>query len=129
MGSEITRAEGNSQFSLFLELKSTLPNPDIFPDAVCYSINELITFLNVAKDSLTTYGIPSDEQGIAIMLGISNDNSAGHAKDKVSVMLVATAFQQNNNREVTKISNYILGDNGGLGNVTAEVFNSGSMFP
>lgn len=104
------------------------PTPDKYPQAVCYSINELIFFLTSAKVKLALDGIADDQQGVALMLGINKDTTAGHAQDMVTVMLVATAFTEDNNRQVTKISNPLLCKND-LGEVTENAYDAGSLWP
>lgn len=128
-GIEIPLIEGKEQHSNFKDRLGDCENLSLFPCAVCYSISELRDFLGKAELSFPD-GISQEDQGIALLMGIKNTSDAGHAQNRVTVMLVASAFTEDTaDRRVTSISNFILGDRGYGVAVNGKVYDSGSLWP
>ncbi len=74
-----------------------------FPDAVCFTITELRTYLDSAEKTINAGGpVPPDQAGIAIMPGAVNG--------KITFMLVATRFTSDRNlQQVLSINNPVTG--------------------
>jgi hypothetical protein len=82
-------------------------NDSRMPRAVCYRIDDLIGFLSHANEKLKLRGVPLEQRGIALVPGVHLDQSSEYAKSKVTIMLVATQFQDMNHMagRVDMISN------------------------
>lgn len=78
-------------------------NLPYMPQAVCYTIAELRTYLDSAEQTINASGaVPPDQAGIAIMPGFKNN--------KVTYMLVATRFTENKlTQSVLTINNVVTG--------------------
>lgn len=104
-----------------------------FPVTVCYTINELRLYLNEAETALINSNIPTNERGIAMVLGL-NDKDGTYAAEKVTIVLVATAFTDDGNCKVLTIDNPLTGKHGGAEINADEAiddisYDTGSLFP
>jgi hypothetical protein len=62
------------------------------PMAVCYTLAELQDFFADVKGMFERNGIPQNQQGIALTMGIHQDPTRTHANNRITLMLVATQW-------------------------------------
>jgi hypothetical protein len=99
MGRFLKEGEAKTQFDAFW----AAGGGGNLPFAVCYTITELATFLQEADKTLGEDNVPQEQRGIALMLGIHLDQSSSHAKNKPTIMLVATQWQDNPDPNAGKV--------------------------
>ncbi len=116
MSKKITNQAALDERNLFLSplVATNSPLLSYLPNAVCYRINDipgqddgLITFLQKIQKEMTSAGIPADKQGVALILGTNTDASAPHTQNKVTITIVATAYDSDKTGRVTNIDNYV----------------------
>lgn len=88
------------------------PSAKNIPAAICYSLDDIKTFVADSEAMFIKENIPAAERGIAIMPGI-NLGDQSHTKGKVTYMLIATKFTDDADGKVTAINNCVLGKNTG----------------
>jgi hypothetical protein len=116
MSNTITNQEALNERNLFLSplIATNSPLLSYLPNAVCYRLNDipgqddgLLTFLQKIQKEMTTAGIPADKQGVAVMLCTNTDASKPYIHNKVTMMIVATAYEDDKTGRVTSIENYV----------------------
>jgi len=74
-----------------------------FPISVCYTLKELSEFYIRANEMMAQKNVPEEQRGVAITLGIHLDQGSSHARNKVTLMMVATQFKDNNDPHAGKV--------------------------
>ena len=103
----LPKGEAKRKYERF---KKSFPD-NKFPGSVCYTIEALRNYLDDAEATLIKHNVPANERGIALILGL-NDNDGTHAANRITIMLVATAFTEDDNCKVLTIDNPVTGSHG-----------------
>ena len=91
MGRPLNQNEAKTQHDVYWSL---MPDPKL-PHAVCYTLKEVSDFYMAANKMLADCGVPEKERGVALVLGVNLDQSQSYAKNKPTIMMVATQFTDN----------------------------------
>ena len=116
MSKKITNKTALDERNLFLSplVATNSPLLSYLPNAICYRISDipgqddgLITFLQKIQKEMTSAGIPAEKQGVALILGTNTDVDKSHTQNKVTITIVATAYDDDKTGMVTNIENYV----------------------
>ena len=116
MSKKITNQEALNERDLFLRplIATNSPMLSYFPNAICYRLNDipgqddgLIPFLQKIQKEMTNAGIPSEKQGVALILGTNTDATKPYTQNKVTITIVATAYEDDKTGKITTIENYV----------------------
>lgn len=107
------------------------------PQAVCYKLKDLAEFYMKANEVMAADGVPEDQRGVALMIGIHLDQGSSHAKNKPTIMMVATQWVDNSDPNAGKtdsINNPIIKDGWPVAfapppNITDTSYDAGSLWP
>jgi hypothetical protein len=106
------------------------------PYAVCYKLTELASFYFAANAMFSRLNVEEEQRGVALMLGTHLDQDSSHAKNKPTIMMVATQFRDNvdpRSGKVDAINNPVIKGGWPTGvippNIDDLAYDAGSLWP